>query len=52
MQLTVEQIENIKDKHPDFDFEKYVAWHQYIQDELCKPHGVKAQMVHEMGEGC
>lgn len=53
MQLTVEQIENIKEKHPDFDFEKFVAWKQYIDEELNPPSKVIEEYIcKEIGYGC
>jgi hypothetical protein len=47
MKLSVEQIENIKLKHPDFDFAKFVEWHQAIQEELRK-----ASPVEPSRKGC
>lgn len=46
MNLTVEQIETIREKHPDFDFEKFARWHAAIMEELRKP------MEFKLRKGC
>lgn len=40
MKLSVEQIEIIQSKHPDFDFEKFIAWYNAVKEELSKPTSV------------
>jgi hypothetical protein len=53
MTLTPEQIENIKEKHPDFDFDKWVEWKKYIDEELNQPSKlVQEYLSREIGEGC
>lgn len=59
MQLSTEQIETIREKHPDFDFEKFVLWHRAIQEELRKPKCPDFTVQNcsigrhwEIGDGC
>lgn len=36
IELTPEQIENIREKDPEFDFEKFLRWKRYIHQEVIK----------------